>query len=69
LERPEKELKGFTKVYLDPGENRAVSVTLDRDAFAYYDEREGWTVSPGRFEIAVGRSSRDLRGQVSIEVS
>jgi beta-glucosidase len=66
--RPPKELKGFAKVYLEPGETRRVSVRLDRRSFAYYDvESKAWAVTPGDFEILVGRSSRDieLRGRLS----
>jgi beta-glucosidase len=56
--RPPKELKGFVKVSLAPGETRRVTVSLDRRSFAYYDvERGDWTVAPGEFEILVGRSS------------
>lgn len=67
LSRPERELKGFAKVHLEPGERQEASVTLDREAFSYYDPNDGWTVSPGTFTIAVGRSSRDIRGETSIE--
>lgn len=65
--RPPKELKGFAKVHLQPGQTQKVSVQLDRRAFAYYDvETKAWHVSPGTFEILVGGSSRDivLRGSV-----
>ena len=66
--RPPKELKGFAKVALQPGETRRVSVQLDRRSFAYYDvEARDWRVTPGTFRILVGRSSRDivLDGKVS----
>jgi beta-glucosidase len=66
--RPPKELKGFTKVRLEPGETRRVSIGLDRRSFAYYDTGEsGWAVAPGVFGILVGRSSADieLRGEVA----
>lgn len=56
--RPPKELKGFVKVSLDPGETRRVRVELDRRSFSYYDVQSGdWAVTPGDFEILVGRSS------------
>lgn len=59
--RPPKELKGFVKVELQPGETRRVTVGLDRRAFAYYDvAARSWRVEPGTFEIMVGRSSRDI---------
>jgi beta-glucosidase len=66
--RPPKELKGFAKVELQPGETRRVSVSLDRRAFAYYDvAARAWRVEPGTFEILVARSSRDivLRGNLA----
>jgi beta-glucosidase len=58
--RPVKELKGFARVELEPGQSTDVSLTLDRSAFAFYDsERHGWTVEPGEFRILVGGSSQD----------
>ncbi|WP_041623764.1 glycoside hydrolase family 3 C-terminal domain-containing protein [Spirochaeta thermophila] len=60
--RPEKELKGFEKVFLEPGEEKTVRFTLDRRAFAYYEpEVQDWVVEEGEFEILVGASSRDIR--------
>jgi beta-glucosidase len=56
--RPVKELKGFTKVQLNAGETRRVSVTLDRRAFAYYNvKNHDWTVDAGDFNVYVGSSS------------
>ena len=56
--RPAKELKGIASPPLEPGETRRVRVEMDRRSFAYYDvDRGDWTVSPGEFEILVGRSS------------
>ncbi len=66
LPRPEKELKGFEKVYLDPGESREVSITLDYRAFCFWDNKaddskvKGWTAEPGEFEILAGESSRNI---------
>jgi beta-glucosidase len=61
LTRPEKELKGFEKVLLQPGETQVVSIPLHRDAFAYYDDKQhAWVAEKDDFEIAVGSSSRDL---------
>jgi beta-glucosidase len=60
--RPGKELKGFTKVALAPGEETDVTLTLDPRAFAFYDVgSQAWVVEPGEFEILVGASSRDIR--------
>jgi len=68
--RPKRELKGFQKVTLDPGEHRSVELRLDERSFAYWDpEGRDWVVEPGSFDLAVGRSSRDLRQVVRLEVS
>src|SRR6185295_2156003 len=61
IERPAKELKGFTKVSLRPGETRKVSVILDRRALSYYDvNRKKWRAEAGDFDILVGRSSEQI---------
>ncbi|GAB4536963.1 MAG: hypothetical protein Fur0018_27710 [Anaerolineales bacterium] len=66
LRRPPKELKGFVKVSLEPGETRTVTVSLHPDAFAYYDDaRDEWVVEPGAFEILAGRSAGDIRLQAA----
>jgi beta-glucosidase len=67
--RPAKELKGFAKVNLRPGETRTVSVVLDGRSFCYYDvDSKQWRAEPGDFDISVGRSSQqiDLRGKLSL---
>jgi beta-glucosidase len=62
LPRPEKELKGFKKVFLKAGEIRTVSIPLNRGAFAFYNPAgSGWVAEKDRFEILVGGSSRDIR--------
>ena len=62
VSRPLKELKGFKKVFLQPGEKQTVSVPLDPDAFAYYDvDKKGWVAEKGEYKILAGSSSRDLR--------
>jgi beta-glucosidase len=59
--RPVKELKGFAKVFLQPGEKQKVSVTLGENAFAYYDVgTRCWVARQGEYKILVGGSSRDL---------
>lgn len=61
VDRPEKELKGFKKVNLKPGESKTVEIILDSEAFKYYDSSEHkWVLEPGEFQILVGGSSRDL---------
>jgi len=67
--RPVQELKGFRRVTLMPGERKIVTFDLGRDAFAFFDvTRRDWTVEPGRFEIMVGSSSRDIRGRIWVEL-
>ncbi|WP_206025954.1 glycoside hydrolase family 3 C-terminal domain-containing protein [Hymenobacter metallicola] len=62
VKRPEKELKGFDKVFLKPGESKTVTVNLDSNAFQYYDEaKKQWVLEPGKFDVLVGSSSRDIR--------
>jgi beta-glucosidase len=70
LPRPFKELKGFQKVFLKPGEIRQVALELDRHAFSYYDPaRGGWVAEKGDYEILVGSSSRDLRLQARFHLA
>jgi beta-glucosidase len=67
--RPAKELKGFTKVNLRPGEKRRVSVLLDTRALSYYDaDAKQWRAEPGDFDVLVGRSSEqiELRGKLTL---
>ncbi|MGD0630516.1 MAG: glycoside hydrolase family 3 C-terminal domain-containing protein [Terracidiphilus sp.] len=58
--RPERELKGFQKVRLAPGETKHVSLTLDARSFSYWDEAaKKWTIDPGKFVLRVGDSSEN----------
>lgn len=62
VKRPEKELKAFQKVFLKPGEAKTITLTLDPEAFKYYSEaKKGWVLEPGKFDVLVGSSSRDIR--------
>jgi beta-glucosidase len=68
--RPVKELKGFTKTFLKPGESKRVEVLLDSRAFAYYDvNTKSWKTDPGRYDILVGSSSQkiELKGLVTLK--
>ncbi|MBM7582201.1 beta-glucosidase [Caldicoprobacter guelmensis] len=59
--RPDKELKGFEKVELKPGEEKTVTFELDKRAFAYYNvDIKDWHVETGEFEILIGKSSREI---------
>lgn len=62
--RPVKELKGFAKVNLRPGETKRVTTSLDRRAFSFYDVEKGdWKAEPGKFSILVGSSSAKIELQ------
>lgn len=66
--KPQKELKGFRKVRLDPGANARVRVVLDERSFAHWDDTLGrFAVEGGEYQILVGASSRDIRLSASIE--
>lgn len=68
LPRPYKELKGFQKVLLAPGEEKKVTISLQEDAFSYYDDnKHAWVLEPGVFDIIVGSSSRaaQLAGKIT----
>jgi beta-glucosidase len=67
--RPEKELKGFKKVFLQAGEKQTVHIPLDRRSFAYYSVAKGdWVVNGGVYVIRVGSSSRDIGRMVNVTV-
>lgn len=67
--RPMKELKGFTKVALEPGEEKTVTFQLDKRSFAYYNvELADWHVESGEFQVLVGSSSQDIRLQNTLTV-
>lgn len=60
--RPSKELKGYKKIYLRPGEQQTVVFKLDKRSFAFYDAgKNQWVAEPGEFDILAGSSSRDIR--------
>ena len=69
IPRPLKELKGFEKVFLQAGEAKQVTITLDQRAFSYYDvNAKNWRAEAGNYEILVGRSSAEivLRGKAAL---
>lgn len=57
--RPVKELKGFRRVYLEPGETRSVNFEITPESLVFYDINMKYTVEPGEFEVMIGNSSRD----------
>ncbi len=67
VDRPVQELKGFARVELKPGETQNVSMPLNKRSFAYWDTAtHSWQVVPGNYEIAVGRSSRDILATATV---
>lgn len=69
LPRPVKELKGFSKVKLAPGETREVTFTIGKEALSFFDDtRHEWVAEPGKFEALVGASSTDIRNRVAFEL-
>jgi len=66
LQRPEKELKAFAKVHLEPGECKTVSLSIGRSALAYYDDSlHQWVAEAGEFDVLVGASSQDIRAMAT----
>ena len=67
--RPAKELKGFAKVYLQPGETRDVSITIDKDALSYFDAGlHEWVAEPGQFVAYIGPSSDNIKATVKFNL-
>jgi beta-glucosidase len=67
--RPQKELKGFNKVYLEPGQSEEVSFFMDKEALSFFDEKKNaWRAEPGEFEALVGASSKDVRLRQKFEL-
>ena len=69
LPRPVKELKGFQKVYLQPGEVKQISFTIGTDALSFFDDgKHEWVAEPGQFETLIGASATDIRSKVAFEL-
>lgn len=65
LPRPVKELKGFSKIKLAPGETGTVKFEITPDALKYFDDKShSWVVEPGKFKAHVGSSSTDIRHSI-----
>lgn len=65
LPRPLKELKGFEKISLEPGEEKTVSFTLTKEDLSYYDDKKKeWIAEPGKFKIMIGASATDIKDTV-----
>lgn len=69
VKRPAKELRGFKRIHLEPGETQTVTITVPGSKLAFYDENtHAFRVNPGRFQIMIGASSDDIRQRAEIEV-
>lgn len=70
VQRPEKELKAFAKVHLEAGESRTVTLTITREALAYYDIlKHAWLAEAGEFEVLIGSSSQDIHATDTFRLS
>ena len=63
--RPLKELKGFQKIVLKPGEQRRVSFTIDRELLSFFNSKLKWGAEAGEFKLMVGSASDDIRLETS----
>ena len=69
LPRPVKELKGFQKIKLAPGESKEVSFTVNKEALSFFDDaRHTWVAEPGKFEVIIAASATDIKGVVPFEL-
>ena len=69
VDRPDRELKAFQKVFLQPSETRDVTMTIGRDALSYYDEAtHRWKADPGKFEALVGTASDQIAAKCEFEL-
>ena len=69
LPRPVKELKGFQKVKLAPGEEKEITFTVDKEALSYFDDAQhAWVAEPGKFEAVIAASAADIKGIVPFEL-
>lgn len=69
ISRPVKELRGFAKVYLEPGETKTLSVQLPPRAFAYYETAiADWYVEPGAYDVLAAASSADVRQSARVQI-
>ena len=69
VDRPAKELKGFAKVCLEPGQKADVSFTIDKEALSFFDaEKHAWVAEKGVFQALVAASAADIKGTVEFEL-
>lgn len=69
LPRPLKELKGFSKVSLAPGETKVVSFSISKDALSFFDDtRHEWITEPGKFEVFIAASTTDIKSRLNFDL-
>lgn len=69
LPRPLKELKGFKKIKLTPGESKEVSFVIDKESLSFFDDvKHSWIAEPGKFEAIIAASAADVKGVVPFEL-
>lgn len=69
LPRPIKELKGFQKIKLAPGEEKTVTFTIDKEALSFFDDAQhAWIAEPGKFEAIIAASAADIKGVVPFDL-
>lgn len=69
LERPEKELKAFKKIFLQAGEAKDILFSIDKESLSFFDDKKHeWIAEPGEFEAIVGTSSKDIKGRVAFRL-
>jgi beta-glucosidase len=67
--RPVRELKGFARIQLAPGETKTVALPLGERAFEFFDpQKNQWTIAAGMFDVFIGASSRDLRLSQAVKI-
>jgi beta-glucosidase len=70
LSRPIKELKGFTRLELQPGETGTATFAIDMRSLAYFDDlRDSWIADAGHFDVLIGSSSSDIRATARFELT
>jgi len=70
LQRPEKELKAFAKVAIEPGERQTVTLSIAHEALAYFNDKvHAWVAEAWEFEVLVGASSQDIRATATFQLT
>jgi beta-glucosidase len=68
VSRPVIELKDFKKIKLKPGEKKTIQFVVDKNKLSFYNQQLDWVAEPGKFELMIGASSRDIRARESFEL-